>query len=136
MRRGRPLRPDPHGAKRAVRVKVSPVLSFVSVAGWDGMQTAALARLGGFLHPHHAVYVMNPVTLYEQVRWAEGRIYPDDIVARLPYMPPSHIHAGEWQLRARSSAWLQRYLEQKTGPLHKLAAMVIKIALKRFKNCF
>ncbi|RPI24589.1 MAG: SAM-dependent methyltransferase, partial [Chloroflexota bacterium] len=60
---------------------------------------------------------MNPADLYLRVREREGRLYPDEIVRRLPDIPADHPLANEWHLRASSSARLIRYLERLGRPL-------------------
>jgi SAM-dependent methyltransferase len=56
---------------------------------------------------------MMPVELYLEVRAVEGRLYEDDVVARLPDVPAGHPLADEWRARAASCARLTRYLEGK-----------------------
>jgi len=58
--------------------------------------------------------------LYLRVREKEGRLYSDDIVARLPVMPNGHPLAGEWQARSASASRLTRYLTPRPGPLRIL----------------
>jgi len=53
---------------------------------------------------------MNEVDLYLQVRQKEGRIYSDEVLARLPEVPPGHPLAGEWRVRRDSAARRWRYL--------------------------
>jgi SAM-dependent methyltransferase len=60
---------------------------------------------------------MNPVDLYLSVREKEGRLYPDDLAARLPDLPPEHPLSGEWRARAASCEWLKRYLARSSQPL-------------------
>jgi len=51
---------------------------------------------------------------YLRARSAEGRLYPDDVVARLPLVPPSDPLAREWRMRADSATRLVGYLRR--GP--------------------
>ena len=60
---------------------------------------------------------MNWVDLYLSVREKEGRLYPDDLAARLPHLPPNHPLADEWRARAASSDRLRRYLTRSSRPL-------------------
>lgn len=55
--------------------------------------------------------------LYLRLREKEGRLYSDDVVARLPLMPDGHRFADEWRARARSASRLTRYLSARPGPL-------------------
>ena len=48
--------------------------------------------------------------LYLNVREKEGRLYPDEIVARLPFMPSGHPLVTEWRARSASARRLVRYL--------------------------
>ena len=48
--------------------------------------------------------------LYLRVREKEGRLYSDQIVARLPFMPDRHPLAAEWFARSASAWRLVRYL--------------------------
>jgi SAM-dependent methyltransferase len=49
------------------------------------------------------VYLTPPVndfeTAYLEARGKEGRLYPDEIVKQLPYLPSKHPQAREWKLR-------------------------------------
>jgi ubiquinone/menaquinone biosynthesis C-methylase UbiE len=58
--------------------------------------------------------------LYIGSRKIENRLYTDDQVRKLPQVAPSHVHAGEWAIRKRSSERLIRYLERKNKPLEIL----------------
>jgi len=58
--------------------------------------------------------------LYLRVREKEGRLYSDDIVARLPVMPNGHPLADEWRARSASASRLTRYLSPRPGPLRIL----------------
>jgi SAM-dependent methyltransferase len=60
---------------------------------------------------------MDPVDLYLQVREREGRLYPDELVARLPDIPGDHPFAEEWHRRAESSSRLLAYLAEKPGEM-------------------
>jgi ubiquinone/menaquinone biosynthesis C-methylase UbiE len=55
--------------------------------------------------------------LYLKVRAKEGRIYPDEVAARLPDISASHPLAFEWRARAASSSRLVRYLSALGRPL-------------------
>ena len=55
--------------------------------------------------------------LYLRVREREGRLYSDDIVARLPLIPAGHRFAAEWRARAKSASRLTRYLSARPRPL-------------------
>lgn len=55
--------------------------------------------------------------LYFRVREKEGRLYPDDIVARLPLMPDGQRFATEWRARAASASRLTLYLSSRPRPL-------------------
>ena len=56
-------------------------------------------------------------TLYIQLREKEGRIYPDDEVAKLPAIPRTHPHYKEWLIRKESSQKLLNRLKKKKKPL-------------------
>jgi ubiquinone/menaquinone biosynthesis C-methylase UbiE len=60
---------------------------------------------------------MNAMALYERLREREGRIYSDEIVARLPYIPKDHPLSDEWQARADSSKRLAKYISRVASPL-------------------
>ncbi|MDJ0840269.1 MAG: methyltransferase domain-containing protein [Acidobacteriota bacterium] len=49
--------------------------------------------------------------LYMRVRELEGRVHPDDLVRRLPDVPKTHPHFGEWRMRAASTARFIRFLK-------------------------
>ena len=53
---------------------------------------------------------MNESDLYLQVRQKEGRLYPDDLLARLPAAPAGHPLAAEWRARRDSASRLVGYL--------------------------
>ena len=55
--------------------------------------------------------------LYLRLREKEGRLYTDDIVARLPVISPEHRFAAEWRARARSVSRLTSYLSARPRPL-------------------
>jgi trans-aconitate methyltransferase len=40
--------------------------------------------------------------VYLNVRAAEGRLYPDEMVLQLPYLAHDHPHAAEWRIRAET----------------------------------
>lgn len=63
---------------------------------------------------------MTPAELYCHVRRKEGRLLPDELVARLPHLPGGHPLAGEWRARADSARRLVCYLARKPRPLHIL----------------
>ncbi len=50
---------------------------------------------------------------YIDARKKENRLLTDNEVMALPDLPRSHIHHSEWQLRKRTAARFQRYLEKK-----------------------
>jgi ubiquinone/menaquinone biosynthesis C-methylase UbiE len=50
---------------------------------------------------------------YLEVRQREGRIYPDEIVVKLPDVPADHILFEEWQCRSVAMKNLLRYLNNK-----------------------
>lgn len=55
--------------------------------------------------------------LYTQVREQEGRIYPDEVVQRLPEIDRGHPLEEEWKMRRDSARRLCRYLRGRPGPL-------------------
>lgn len=55
--------------------------------------------------------------LYLHVREKEGRLYSDDLLARLPAVPNGHPLAGEWRARSASASRLTRYLSRRPEPL-------------------
>lgn len=56
------------------------------------------------------------IDLYLRVREKEGRIYSDDVVARLPSIPKGHPLADEWRARSASASRLTRYLSRRPAP--------------------
>ena len=54
---------------------------------------------------------------YLRARELEGRLYPDEVVARLPVVPAGHPLAAEWRQRANSSLRLAAYLAGLGRPL-------------------
>jgi len=54
--------------------------------------------------------------LYLRVREKEGRLYSDDVVARLPSIANDHSHAQEWRARSASASRLTRYLSRRSRP--------------------
>ncbi len=58
--------------------------------------------------------------LYLRVREKEGRLYSDEMVARLPDVPADHPLRAEWQARAGSLERLSRYVGRLAGPLRIL----------------
>lgn len=55
--------------------------------------------------------------LYLRLREKEGRLYSDDIVARLPVIPAEDRFAAEWRARSKSASRLGRYLSARPGSL-------------------
>ncbi|HEU0291778.1 MAG TPA: class I SAM-dependent methyltransferase [Anaerolineales bacterium] len=55
--------------------------------------------------------------LYLSVREKEGRLYSDEMVARLPSISDVHPLAKEWCARSASAARLTRYLSRRPKPL-------------------
>ena len=55
--------------------------------------------------------------LYLRVREREGRLYSDEVVARLPAVPSAHPLWAEWKTRAASAARLTEYLARLPKPL-------------------
>jgi len=55
--------------------------------------------------------------LYLSVRESEERLYPDEIVKRLPFINPRHPLNGEWKIRATSAKNFIGYLKQKLKSL-------------------
>ena len=76
--------------------------------------------MGRFLHSDHASPPVNFSELYLRVREKEGRLYSDDVVARLPDISSDHPLAKEWRTRADSSTRLIRYLAKLSRPLNIL----------------
>lgn len=62
---------------------------------------------------------MNP-DLYLRLRQKEGRLYSDEVVARLPDLPGGHPLADEWRARSASASRLTRYLARRPRPLRIL----------------
>ena len=63
---------------------------------------------------------MNSLDLYLRVRQKEGRLYPDQIAARLPEIPAHHPLTDEWRARAVSANQLARYIARLPQPLRVL----------------
>jgi SAM-dependent methyltransferase len=57
--------------------------------------------------------------LYLEVRRRERRVYSDEEVVQLPYLPAQSAHAREWRIRAKSWKRFQTYL-QKLPPSYRL----------------
>lgn len=57
------------------------------------------------------------VDLYLKVREKEGRLYSDEVVAKLPLFSKNHGLSNEWQARFQSAERLRKYLSQKKYPL-------------------
>ncbi len=62
------------------------------------------------------------MTAYLRARGLEGRLYPDELVARLPAVSDGHPLAGEWRARAESASRLLGYLRALGRPLAVLDA--------------
>lgn len=60
------------------------------------------------------------VDLYLRVREKEGRLYSDEVAARLPSLPNGHPLADEWRARSASASRLTRYLSRRPEPLRLL----------------
>ena len=60
------------------------------------------------------------IDLYLRIREKEGRLYSDDIVARLPLMPNGGALADEWRARSASASRLTQYLSHRPKPLNIL----------------
>ena len=58
--------------------------------------------------------------LYLRVRRAEGRLYSDEELVGLPFVPATHRYSGEWKLRAASSQRLVDYIKRKPRPVEVL----------------
>ncbi|MEM1322323.1 MAG: class I SAM-dependent methyltransferase [Bacteroidota bacterium] len=50
---------------------------------------------------------------YLQIRHLEGRVYSDDLVHQLPYVPANHPQAKEWGLRHEATEKIIEYIQQK-----------------------
>jgi SAM-dependent methyltransferase len=61
------------------------------------------------------LFRMDP-ELYLRVREKEGRLYSDDVVARLPFISDDHPLAGEWRVRSASAQRLVGYLSSLQKP--------------------
>lgn len=74
----------------------------------------------------NGVYIVgdNQQTSFENIyiatRSKENRVYPDEIVAKLPHIAPEHPHYKEWHLRKGSVEKLLAYLKNKKRVLHIL----------------
>jgi ubiquinone/menaquinone biosynthesis C-methylase UbiE len=62
---------------------------------------------------------MNP-DLYLRLRKKEGRLYSDEVVARLPDFPRGHPLTDEWHARSASASRLTRSLTRQPKHLHIL----------------
>ena len=60
-------------------------------------------------------FSMDP-ELYLRVREKEGRLYSDDVVARLPFISGDHPLADEWRARSASAQRLVSYLSSLQKP--------------------
>ncbi len=70
-----------------------------------------------------AVPILPPASsadLYNRVRQKEGRLYPDEIVSRLPDFPPDHTLHQEWLARGDTARRLVDYLRALDRPLRLL----------------
>ena len=56
------------------------------------------------------------INLYLSVREKEGRLYSDEIVARLPSVPDGHPLRDEWRARSASALRLTKYLSRDSEP--------------------
>ena len=54
---------------------------------------------------------------YLNLRQAEGRLYTDQLVAELPYLPRAHPLHAEWQMRVYIFRRLHTYVARKATPL-------------------
>jgi ubiquinone/menaquinone biosynthesis C-methylase UbiE len=63
---------------------------------------------------------MRSSDLYLLVREKEGRLYPDDVVARLPEVPAGHALSNEWRARTASLDRLTRYIADWGRPIRLL----------------
>ena len=52
---------------------------------------------------------------YHRVRLAEGRVYTQDTLRKLPEVSKDHPHRQEWLIRQKSAKLLCRYLQKKAG---------------------
>jgi len=59
---------------------------------------------------------MIPIDLYLRVREKEGRLYSDQIAARLPDISPHHPLADEWRARTESANRLVHYVARLPQP--------------------
>jgi ubiquinone/menaquinone biosynthesis C-methylase UbiE len=59
-------------------------------------------------------------SLYIALRKQEGRFYPDEVLAKIPYLGDSSHLAKEWKVRAKSAEKLNKYLAKKNKPLQIL----------------
>jgi ubiquinone/menaquinone biosynthesis C-methylase UbiE len=50
---------------------------------------------------------------YTALRKSEGRLYEDEVVAKLPRIDPAHHPSKEWNIRRRSADRLVRFLKKK-----------------------
>ena len=64
----------------------------------------------------HISLSMDP-ELYLKIREKEGRLYTDQILARLPFIPNGHPLTAEWRARSVSASRLARYLSSWKQPL-------------------
>lgn len=63
----------------------------------------------------NGVYIGCPINssfsdAYLKVRDLEGRVYSDELVSQLPYMPKNHVQYNEWKLRQKSTNRFVDYL--------------------------
>ena len=62
------------------------------------------------------VAASDPASLYLRVRQLEGRLFADDVVARLPNLKPGEPFYAEWRARGASAGRLVRYLSRWSTP--------------------
>lgn len=58
--------------------------------------------------------------VYIEARDREGRLYTDEVIANLPYVPKGHPYFAEWRLRQGSVDRIATYLSNKRSPLRIL----------------
>lgn len=58
--------------------------------------------------------------LYLRLRAKEGRVYSDEWLACLPFVPRAHPQWAEWQARSQTAARLGHYLARRPAPLRVL----------------
>lgn len=87
----------------------------------DGSVLAGRSDAGAGVGPSEAASAPMPAgewsRSYLRARELEGRLYPDAIVAKLPWVPPSDPLSSEWRIRADSAMQLLRHLDGLPRPL-------------------